>query len=342
MHEKLQHEKIRKKIPLERRESFFFFLCNRKKKVVKVWWMSVKPIHHIFTSNHHHSLANIKNSLSTNFHLSKQTIDSKKNFRKFSPETAAKLPHPPMAFFVHKKNFFAKVRQNQVNFSISSFFLSAQHVRDGPQHAQALTLGLNKKDQVVLKLCQKIEVLRQLPARDLGTQRALHEHSRTASHKQTFSLSAFSLSGLVHITYNPCVFVSSIHSKNSLRKLHHKKSQKKPLAIAIASHTLKKFAQKQLFTHHTNQHKTTCQGLASSYTGPHRILSCPNKEMAETKTFENSHQKLLQNSLIRLWNFLCTKKTFSPKLDKNKSTFPFLRFFCPLNMSGPALNMPRP
>jgi hypothetical protein len=29
MHEKLQHEKIRKKIPLERSESFFFFLCNR-------------------------------------------------------------------------------------------------------------------------------------------------------------------------------------------------------------------------------------------------------------------------------------------------------------------------
>jgi hypothetical protein len=113
----------------------------------------VKPIQHIFTSNHHHSLANIKNSLSTNFHLSKQSIDSKKNFRKFSPKTAAKLPHPPMGFFVHKKNFFAKVRQNQVNFSISSFFLSAQHVRAGPQHAQALTLGLNKKDQVVSKLC---------------------------------------------------------------------------------------------------------------------------------------------------------------------------------------------
>jgi hypothetical protein len=159
------------------------------------------------------------------FELSKTKKWLKKKLRKFSPKTAAKLPHPPMAFFVHKKNsFFAKLRK-KINFSISSFFLSAQLVRAGPQHAQALTLCLNKKDQVVLKLCQKIEVLRQLPARDLGTQRALHEHSRTASHKQTFSLSAFSLSGLVHITYNPCVFVSSIHSKNSLRKLHHKKSR---------------------------------------------------------------------------------------------------------------------
>ena len=117
--------------------NFFAKMFNRKKKVVKVWWMSVKPIQHIFTSNHHQSLANIKNLISTNFYVSKQTIDSKKNFRKFS-------------------------------------------------------------------------------------------------------------------------------------------------------------------------------------------------------------QKLLQNSLIRLWDFLCTKTTFSPKLDKTKSTFPFLRFFCPLNMSGPALNMPRP
>jgi hypothetical protein len=94
-----------------------------------------------------------------------------------------------MAFFAHKNNFFAKVRQKKVNFSISSFFLSAQHVRAGPQHAQALTLGLNKNDQVVLKLCQKIEVLRQLLARDLATQRALHEHSLTTSQNQKFALS---------------------------------------------------------------------------------------------------------------------------------------------------------
>jgi hypothetical protein len=222
MHEKLQHEKIRKKIPLERSESFCFFFVQPKFFLVKVWWMSVKPIHHIFTSNHHHSLANIKNSLSTYFHLSKQTIDSKKNFRKFSPKTAAKLPHPPMEFFVHKKNFFAKVRQKQVNFSISSFFLSAQHVRAGPQHAQALTLGLNKNDQVVFKLCKKIEVLRQLLARDLGTQCALHEHSRTTSQNQKICSRSF-VSGLVHITYRPCVFVSRVKSKNSLRKINHKK-----------------------------------------------------------------------------------------------------------------------
>ena len=94
-----------------------------------------------------------------------------------------------MAFFVHKKQRFCQSKKNQVNFSISSFFLSAQHVRAGPQHAQALTLGLNKKDQVVLKLCQKIEVLRQLLARDLGTQRALHEHSLTTSQNQKFALS---------------------------------------------------------------------------------------------------------------------------------------------------------
>ena len=94
-----------------------------------------------------------------------------------------------MAFFVHKNNFFAKVSQKKIHFSISSFFLSAQHVRAGPQHAQALTLGLSKKDQVVSKLCQKIEVLRQLLARDLGTQRALHEHSLTTSQNQKFALS---------------------------------------------------------------------------------------------------------------------------------------------------------
>ena len=118
-----------------------------------VCWLSVKPAQHIATSNHHHSLRDPQNSLSTNFEPSKQRNDWKKNFRKFSPKTAEKLPHPPMAFFVHKKQRFSKVIPKQVNFLNSSYFVSAQHVRAGPQHAQALTLDLSKKYQVVSKLC---------------------------------------------------------------------------------------------------------------------------------------------------------------------------------------------
>ena len=97
------------------------------------------------------------------------------------------------------------------------------------------------------------------------------------------------------------------------KKLTEKtQSQKKPLAVAIASYTLKKFAHKQLFTHSTNQHKTTCQGLASCHTGPHRILSCPKQTIWSQFTsgkIENSHQKLLKNSLIRLWTCTASKKT---------------------------------
>ena len=141
---------------------------------------------------------------------------------------------------------------------------------------------------------------------------------RTFPHNFTKSKisSLTSLSGLVHITYKPCVFVSRNQSKNSLRKLNHKK---KPLAVAIASYTRKNFAQKQLFTHPTNHHKTTCQGLASCHTGPHRILSCPKQTIWSQFTsgkIENSHQKLLQNSLIRLWTCTVSKKPKSKLLPK--------------------------
>ena len=90
---------------------------------------------------------------------------------------------------MHIKTVFLPKLEKKSGFPFLLFFLSAQHVRAGPQHAQALTLCLNKKDQVVLKLCQKIEVLRQLLVRDLGTQRALHEHSLTTSQNQKFALS---------------------------------------------------------------------------------------------------------------------------------------------------------
>ena len=123
MNEKLQHAKIREKFPLERRESFFFFLCNRKKKVVKVWWMSVKPIQHIFTSNHHQSLANIKNSISTNFYVSKQTIDSKKNFREFSQKLLQNSLIRLWRFLRTKTTFFQKLEKKSQLFHFFVFFV---------------------------------------------------------------------------------------------------------------------------------------------------------------------------------------------------------------------------
>jgi hypothetical protein len=51
-------------------------------------------------------------------------------------------------FFVHKNNFFPK-RHNYVSFAS---FLSAQHVRNCPQHAQALTFCPKKKAPIVVEI----------------------------------------------------------------------------------------------------------------------------------------------------------------------------------------------
>jgi hypothetical protein len=86
------------------------------------------------------------------------------------------------------------------------------------------------------------------------------------------------------------------------------------MAIASCSQkNLKKtFAHKQLFTHPTNQHKTTCHGLASSHTCPHRSLSCEKQKVgpqfSSGKT-ENSNKKSPQNPPFRLWTCTASKKT---------------------------------
>ena len=160
--------------------------------------------------------------------------------------------------------------------------------------------------------------------------------------------------------YSMCVFPPEKSHKmvnTSAKKLQHERK----VATRENSRKISAGAKGEFFFFFVQPKKKSCQSLvdeceanssyfhfkpppiASQYQklNLHQFLRVQTNNWLK-KNFRKFSQKLLQNSLIRLWRFLRTKTTFLPKLDKKKSTFPFLRFFCPLNMSGPALNMPRP
>lgn len=127
------------------------------------------------------------------------------NNRKFSPENTKNLPHTPVGFFCAQKLFFAKVSPNHHNFANFQPFLSAQHARACPQHAQGLTLCPKKRKQILLEIWNILELVRQLLARDLGIQHHLLELSFTTSTKTNICALNYKL-GLGHIPHKPCVF----------------------------------------------------------------------------------------------------------------------------------------
>ena len=115
------------------------------------------------------------------FELSKTnnmvTIHIREN-RKFSPKTAAKLPHPPMDMHCVKKNTKSELLPKFNIFLISSSKFLKQLARAGLGHALVLTICPRTPSA---KLIEFERTFSHLVGRDLVPELAHHEHSWSTS-----------------------------------------------------------------------------------------------------------------------------------------------------------------
>jgi hypothetical protein len=104
------------------------------------------------------------------------TIHIREN-RKFSPKTAAKLPHPPMDMHCLKKNPKSKLLPKFNIFLISSSTLLNQLARAGHGHALVLTICPRTPSAKLIEFERTFFGHPHLVGRDLVPELAHHEHS---------------------------------------------------------------------------------------------------------------------------------------------------------------------